>query len=239
MPSTPSAITARLPVLAFAVAGTLAALSAPPADAFPGIGSRYESGERIEVKGLVTDPEGRPIEDVRVVLELARETFDFRSFGRTKKKVTPVAATTNARGEFSIVFPWDDFYNDFQLAVGVPVRGSKGDKFVPLERKDLTRRIDKGSPVVASVVVQNAEFIRNLRTFLASVDSDDERRVYERMGRPDRVKITKSPGRDEVSWWYFEAGRVYRFVDGALRGTEDFNPVREFPASGASESSSR
>lgn len=209
----------------------LAAASAPPAAAFPGVGSRYEAGQRIEVKGLVTDPEGRPIEDARVVLELARETFDFRSFGRTKKKVTPIATTTSARGEFSIVFPWDDFYNDFQLAVGVPVRGSKGERFVALERKDLTRRIDKGSPLVASVVVQNAAFIRNLRSFLTSVDSDDERRVYERMGRPDRVKITKHPGRDEVSWWYFEAGRVYRFVDGALRGSEEFDPVREFPDS--------
>lgn len=226
----------RFAAPAAAAALLLAAASAPPAAAFPGVGSRYESGQRIEVKGLVTDPEGRPIEDARVVLELARETFDVRSFGRTKKKVTPVATTSNARGEFSIVFPWDDFYNDFQLAVGVPVRGPKGEHFVALERKDLTRRIDKGSPVVASVVVQNASFIRNLRTFLASVDSEDERRVYERMGRPDRVKITQHPGRDEVSWWYFEAGRVYRFVDGALRATEEFDPVRDFAGS---EGSSR
>jgi len=214
--------------LPIALALLLAAASSPPIAAFPGIGSRYEAGQRVEVKGLVTDPEGRPLEDVRVVLELARETFDLRSFGRTKKKVTPVSTTTNTRGEYSIVFPWDDFYNDFELAVGVPVRGSKGEKFVALERKDLSRRIDKGSPVVASVVVQNAEFIRNLRTFLASVDSDDERRVYDRMGRPDRVKITRGPGRDEVSWWYFEAGRVFRFSDGTLRASEEFDPVREF-----------
>lgn len=215
----------------------LAASFAPPAAALPGIGSRYESGQRVEVKGLVTDPEGKPIDDARVVLELARETFDFRSFGRTKKKVTPVTATTNARGEFSIVFPWDDFYNHFELAVGVPVRGPRGERFLALERKDLTRRMDKGSPVVASVVVQNAAFIRNLRSFLASVDSEDERRVYERMGRPDRVKITKHPGRDEVAWWYFQAGRVYRFVDGTLRGTDEFDPIRDFE--GSSQDSSR
>lgn len=215
--------------LTIALTLLLAATAAPPTAAFPGIGSRYEAGQRVEVKGLVTDPEGRPLEDVRVVLELARETFDFRSFGRTKKRITPVSATTNARGEYSIVFPWDDFYNDFELAVGVPVRGAKGESFVALERKDLTRRIDKGSPVVASVVVQNAGFIRNLRTFLASVDSDDERRVYDRMGRPDRVKITRGPARDEVSWWYFEAGRVFRFADGTLRASEEFDPVREFP----------
>jgi len=217
------ATTSAAAVLLFAVAST------PAASAFPAFGSRYEAGQRIEVKGLVTDPQGRPLEDVQVVLELARETFDLRSFGRTKKKVTPVTADTNARGEYSIVFPWDDFYNSFEVAVGVPVRGPKGEHFVELERVDLSRRIEKGSPVVATVVVQNAEFIRNLRTFVASVDSDDEHRVYDRMGRPDRVKITKHPGYDETSWWYFEAGRVFRFVGGTLRATEEFDPVRKFP----------
>jgi hypothetical protein len=220
----------RIPAFAAVTLVLAAATLSPAASAFPGIGSRYESGQRIEVKGLVTDPAGRPLENVQVVLELARETFDVRSFGRTKKKVTPVSADTNARGEYSIVFPWDDFYNSFEVAVGVPVRGPKGERFVALERVDLTRRIEKGSPVVASVVVQNAEFIRNLRTFVASVDSDDERRVYERMGRPDRVKITKHPSYDETSWWYFEAGRVYRFVGGTLRGSEEFDPVRDFEA---------
>lgn len=217
------------PVVRPAATLLLALALSSAAFAFPYVGSRYEAGQRIEVKGLVTDPEGRPLEDVQVVLELARATFDFKSFHRTKKKVTPVTADTNARGEYSIVFPWDDFYNDFEVAAGVPVRGPKGDHFVELERLDLTRQMDKGSPVVATIVIHNAEFIRNLRGFLASVDTDDERRVYERMGRPDRVKVTKRPDRDETSWWYFEAGRVYRFADGKLLGSEEFDPVREFP----------
>lgn len=203
-------------------------LSALPAAAFPGGGSRYDPGQRIEVTGIVTDPQGRPMKNVEVRLELARETFSFRTFGKEKKRVTPVTASTNERGEYSIVFPWDDYYNSFELAVGVPVRGRQGETFTALERLDLTRRIDKGTPVVASIVVQNASFVTNLRTFLATVDSDDERRVYERNGRPDRVKVTKFPQHSETSWWYFDAGRAYRFVDGRLAGTEEFAPVRRF-----------
>ncbi|HUF78742.1 MAG TPA: hypothetical protein VMR44_07500 [Thermoanaerobaculia bacterium] len=205
------------------------ALAALPASALPRLTrGGYEQGQRIEVTGLVTDPAGRPLGDVQVVLELGRVVFDFRTFGRTTKKVTPVTATTNARGEYTIAFPWDDFYNSFDLVVGVPVRGAGGEKLTELERQDLSRRIERGTPVVATVVVENAAFIRNLREFLATVDSDDERRVYEQLGRPDKVQVTQFPGRDETAWWYFRSGRVYRFADGVLRGSEQFDPVREF-----------
>jgi hypothetical protein len=223
----------RRPALALALAlafTILVVAAALPAAAFPRFSrGGYEQGQRIEVKGLVTDPAGRPLGNVEVVLELGREVFDFRTFGRTTKKVTPVTATTNERGEYTIVFPWDDYYNSFELAVGVPVRGPRGDTLAELERQDLSRRIEKGTPIVATVVVQNAEFIRNLREFVASVDSADERRVYEQLGRPDKVQVTKFPDRDETAWWYFRSGRVYRFVDGVLRGTEQFDPVRDFP----------
>lgn len=213
-------------------AGLLAAalflVSTLPASALSILGGRFETGQRVEVTGLVTDPDGRPLADVEVVLELAREVFSLRELGRTTKKVTPVTTTTNGRGEYTIAFPWDDYYNEFELVVGVPVRGRDGERFTELERVDLTRRLQKGSPVVATVTVENAAFIRNLREFLATVDSEDEQRVYQELGRPDRVRETKSPDQSETAWWYFDVGRVYRFVDGRLRGTERFDPVEGF-----------
>lgn len=208
-------------VAAATLAGTLVAA---PAAAAP----RLQQGERIEVTGLVTGPDGKPIENVQVVLELVREAFDFRSFRRTRQQVTPVAATTDAGGEYTIAFPWDTFYNRFELVVGVPVRGRGGEELLELERVDLTPRIAKGTPVVATVVVQNAAFVRNFRQFLGTVDTDDERRVYQQEGRPDRVKVTKYPDHTETAWWYFAAGHVYRFIDGTLRANETFDPVRGF-----------
>jgi hypothetical protein len=203
-------------------------ISALPAGAFPGGGSRYDPGQRIEVTGLVTGPRGRPSEGLGGGLELARETVALRSFRKEKKTVPPVTAAPHARGEYSLAFPWDDYYHSFELVVGVTVRGRRGEELTVLERQDLTRRVEKGTPVVATVVVQNASFVENYRKFLATVDSDDERRVYDRNGRPDRVKVTNYPDRSETAWWYFEAGRVYRFVDGRLTATEEFAPVKEF-----------
>ncbi len=217
----------RVTALAALVAALVLASVAPgPARAF--LRPAYEPGQRVEVKGLVTDPDGHPMADMNVTLELVREVFDFRSFHRKRKKVTPVAATTNDKGEFSIVFPWDDYYNRFDLVVGVPVRGPKGDQMTELERQDLTTKIDKGSPVVATVVVENAAFVRNLRKFVASVDTPDEIGVYQEMGRPDKVKISQYPDHEEVSWWYFASGKVYRFTDGKLLSTDTFDPVKGF-----------
>ena len=208
------------------LAALLAAATPGPARAF--LRPAYEPGQRVEVKGLVTDPDGHPMENMDVTLELAREVFDFRRFHRKEVKVTPVAATTNDKGEFSIVFPWDDYYNRFDLVVSVPVRGLHGDETTELERQDLTSKIDHGTPVVATVVVENAAFVRNLREFVASVDTPDERRVYQEMGRPDKVKISKYPDHEEVSWWYFTSGKVYRFTSGKLVSTDTFDPVKDF-----------
>ncbi len=223
--SRPAAPTALAAALLAAVLG----LAAAPAPARAALRPAYEPGQRVEVKGLVTDPEGHPMADVNVSLELSREVFDFRTFHRKRKKITPVADTTNEKGEYSIVFPWDDYYNRFDLVVGVPVRGPKGETMTELEHEDLTSRIDKGSPVVATVVVHDAEFVRGLRQFVASVDTPDERRVYQEMGRPDKVKISQYPDHQEVAWWYFASGKVYRFTDGKLRSTDTFDPVKGFP----------
>jgi acyl-coenzyme A synthetase/AMP-(fatty) acid ligase len=65
-----------------------------------------------------------------------------------------------------------------------------------------------------------------LREFVASVHSDDERKVYDEMGRPDKVERVQYPERTEVSWWYFDAGRVYRFRDGRLEQVVPFEPVK-------------
>jgi hypothetical protein len=82
--------------------------------------------------------------------------------------------------------------------------------------------------VVAAVVIHNRRVIDRFRDFLASVKSADEQRVYQEMGKPDRVERVQYPGSVEVSWWYFEAGRAYRFRDGRLEQVVPFDPVRGF-----------
>lgn len=199
------------------------------AAASPLAAARIAQGENVQVTGVVTDPQGRPLSNVRVSFEATRTYFSVRRFQRTQtEEIRRVAATTDAGGQFTIAWPWDNYFNHFELVVGVPVRKARKETLVELAREDITRRFQGGSPVVVSLVVQakNAEFVTKLRELLASIQSDDERRVYDEMGKPDKVERVVYPGRTEVSWWYFDAGRVYRFKDGRLEQVVPFEPVQ-------------
>jgi hypothetical protein len=205
-------------VLAAAVALLVLLLAAPPV-----LAARHEDGTQVEVTGLVTDAAGKPLADVRVVLEASRAVFSFRSFGRELKDTRRVAAVTDGRGSYTVTWPWDDYFNHFELVAGVPVRGKDTERFEVLARSNITRRIERNNPTVATLVVENAEFVRTLQAFLASVDTDDERRIYQRMGKPDRVEDRG----DERTWWYFEHGQLFRFTDGTLTETSTFDPVEK------------
>jgi hypothetical protein len=189
--------------------------------------ARYAQGERVEITGIVSDPQGQPIEGVRVVLAASRNVFSLRELRRVDQDVRRVAATTDAAGSFTIEWPWDSYFNKFELLAGVPVRRTGGrEDLQELARMDLTAKVLAGSPVVTALVIENRKFIDQLRAFLATVRSDDERRIYQEMGKPDRVRSVRYPDREESSWWYFESGRMYRFRDGKLEQVVPFEPVR-------------
>jgi hypothetical protein len=194
----------------------------------PALAARYSPGEKVQVTGLVTDGAGKPLADVRVVLEASRGFFNLRQLRPDQRETRRVQATTNSQGAYSLEWPWDGFFNRFELLVGIPIRRAGGEQLEVLEREDVTRRIEQGSPVVSAVVVRNAELIRKVQEFLASLKSDDERRIYQEMGRPDEVKKTLYPDRQEISWWYFDRGRMYRFRDGRLEQVVPFDAVQPF-----------
>lgn len=197
--------------------------------AAPLVAARLSQGDSVQVTGVITDQQGRPLSDVRVTFEATRTYFSVRRFQRTQTdEIRRVTAVTDAAGQFTLQWPWDSYFNHFELMVGVPVRKARQDSLVELAREDITRRLQGGSPVVASLVVsnQNAQFLTKLRELIASIQSDDERRVYDEMGKPDKVERVVYPGRTEVSWWYFDAGRVYRFQDGRLEQVVPFEPVK-------------
>jgi len=213
----------RRPWLVLGMLLLLAAAAAWPAEA-----RHRAEGEKVEVTGLVTDAEGRPLPGVRVVLEASRSQFDLRRFQRVKKDSTRLTVLTDDRGTYTLTWPWRRYYNTFELLVGVPVRKPDGERFHELERLDLTRRLGQESPTVVTVVVEDADFVRTLRQFIDSIQSDDERRIYREMGKPDRVERRVGEGLREAAWWYFESGKVYRFRDGTLTGSESFDPVEGF-----------
>jgi len=202
------------------------AASAPPADA----AVRYDQGQRIQVTGIVADAQGQPLSDLRVVLEVSRTYFSMRELRRTAEPdLRRVSATTNSHGEFTIEWPWDSYFNHFELVAGVPVHsrveGKLGERVEELARQDITRRIQGGSPAVIAVTVDNRKFLDAFHQLLASMTTDEMRKVYQEMGKPDKVRNVQFPGHLEISWWYFDAGRVYRFRDGHLEQVTPFDPV--------------
>jgi hypothetical protein len=196
----------------------------------PASAARYAQGERVQVTGLVADRQGKPLDGVRVTLEVSRSYFSVRQFRRTQvDDVRRVSAVTNAQGEYTLEWPWDSYFNHFELTAGVAVRKGRADRLEELAREDVTKRLLGGSPVVVSLVIENVKFLESLRQFLAMVKSEDERRTYDEMGKPDKVQRFEYPDHVEASWWYFESGRVYRFRSGRLEQVVPFTPVPAVP----------
>jgi len=192
----------------------------------PAVAARYAQGERVQVTGVVADAQGQPLPEVRVTFEATRTYFSIRVLRRTAdKEVRRVSVTTNAAGVYTLEWPWDSYFNHFEVVVGVPVRTRTGERLEELARQDATRRVLAGSPAVVAVTVENRQFLDTLRQFLASIQTEDQRKVYEEMGKPDRIRNVQYPGHLESSWWYFESGRVYRFRDGRLEQVVPFDPV--------------
>ncbi|HXO27897.1 MAG TPA: hypothetical protein VOA80_11165 [Thermoanaerobaculia bacterium] len=220
------AIIALPAVFAIPAIMAIATVGAMPAAATP-----YNDNERLQFTGVVSDPAGKPVPGVQVVVEVSRRYLSLRQLRRADKDVRRIGARSNTQGEYSIEWPWDGYFNHFQLLAGVSVRHGKEERLEVLASEDVTERVLAGSPVVSPIVIHDRGVVDRLRDFVASVRSEDERRVYEEMGVPEDVKRVSYAGRqqeNEVSWWYFEAGKVYRFRDGRLDQVEHFDPVQRF-----------
>jgi len=210
----------RASIFALSVIGLMAAPTAAK--------DKYPNGEIVEIRGTVTDPNGEVLEGVKVVLEASRKSFRISKFGKAVVGTTKLAADTDSSGSYVIRWPWDNYYNTFTVSAGVPVRKATGFEIEPLAVEDISRRIGHGSPIVAPLVIENSSFVRNLQTFVASLDTHDEMRIYERMGKPDKIEQMTFPTHQESTWWYFKSGKTYRFDNGSLLGVSEFDPVEPF-----------
>jgi len=210
----------------------LALLAAAPAGAALPWGEPFQVGAAVRFEGTVADAEGRPLEDVEVTLEASRTRLDWRALERVPAATATRSTRSNERGEFAFDWAWQEGFRRFELVASIAVRGPGGEARQELARVDLSARLRQGSPVAATLTVADAEFVRALRAFVASLASADEHGVYAEAGKPDSVDRREAPGGATAAWWYFELGRVYRFRDGRLTEIERFAPVRRIGAGG-------
>ncbi len=186
----------------------------------------YPDGSTIVIKGVVSDGTGSPVADVMVDLVASRFEFKVGRLDEQVERTVKVTTRTNRDGEFSFDWVWYRYYNDFALEAGidVPLGGEEARREV-LARTELNNRIALGSPVIVPLIISDESFLEAFRGFVAHLDTDDERRVYTSMGRPDKVDALDLQDRSEEAWWYFRHGAVYRFIDGRLDEVEEFAPI--------------
>jgi hypothetical protein len=198
--------------------------------------SPYSEGQVIEITGAVTDADGNVQPGKTVVLQVYRHAFSLS--GRNKKGLVDRSTVTDASGRYALQWPWHDYYNRFELSVGD--FGPEG--FAVLEKVDLSRRILRGSPVITSFILGDAPTARHLGggeaggsavdpavgepAGVTSAVSSAQRSLRDRQGEPDLVDTLDLPYGRETTWWYFDTGKAYRFLDGELRDELAFDPVR-------------
>lgn len=205
--------------LVFGLASVLAGLGS----LVPATGFALSTGDPVAISGRVTDTGGRPLAGLRIVLEASR-----KSLRRGENEVRRVAANTDAQGSYTISWPWDPYFNRFEIQAGVAIRRGKEERFEVFERQILSARQLETGAVVVPVILREGDRLAKLRSFESQVRTDDERRVYAEQGQPEEVRIVEYPDRRESTWWYFEIGRAYRFESGRLVQVIPFDPIRKF-----------
>jgi hypothetical protein len=218
MKISPISSTSALLCLVITAAALEPATAAPP----------YEEGATVVVTGVITDNSGLPQTNIKVVLEASRNMFRFTNFSKKKREPARLASITSSKGEYSIDWKWHDYYNHFELVVGITIRKDQTDHFEELSREDLSRRMLQGTPVVSAVTIDDIRPVSQQREFLAEVDSPEEKQVYANMGQPDRLDQLEYSGHLESTWWYFAQGNAYRFQDGVIQEVIHFAPVLPF-----------
>ncbi len=203
-------------------------LAASPAMAWPWDGG-YRKGDHVLFSGQVTGSDGKPVSGVTVLLELSRTSFSVRKFKQVTKNTLRIPVTTTVDGRYLHDWRWDGYYNTFELAVATPA--AQGE-FEVLHRVDVTERVRASAPekgaaerdvaVVTPLAIEGTGDLGWLQRLLDGDASDEEQRIFREMGQPDRVDVHERGG---SAWWYFEAGKVYRFRDGALEQVEHFEPI--------------
>ena len=184
----------------------------------------YRHGDIVVFEGVVTDNQSLPVGSLRVVLEASRRRLTWRRLKRQEEGLVRWSTLTDDRGFYQFRWEWHDYYNSFRLRV---VAGAGRPR--PNENLKTFEIVELGgSPVVTSLAIADAVFIREHRRFVSSISSGDQRRIYEEMGKPDRVERMRRAGGEEISWWYFDSGQVVRFQDGSLAHIEAFHPVQPF-----------
>jgi hypothetical protein len=207
-----------------ALVSTALALAAVAAMTAPLCAAEGDGGQTLEITGRVADPSGRPLAGMAVQLKASHDTVSLRRMSRVEAHPAYVTVVTDQQGDYRLAWQRHGFYDRFSLAVGLKAAGEEGG-FIEVRRQDISRRLSEPGPVVVSLEVETTPLIERYLAFVATIDSEDQRRVFEQMGQPEKTDRLQVARHEEVTWWYFRRGKAYRFEGGRLDLVIPFEPV--------------
>jgi hypothetical protein len=208
-------------LLLLGTALTLAALGAPA----PARAASHAQGEEVEVTGRVADADGRPLAGLEVRLFAYHSTASLRRLARVEGYESHLSTLTDAQGGFALRWPWHDFYDRFWVAAGLKLPAGGESDFHELTRVDVSRRMTEPGPVIVALELPRDAEVGSYVDFVSTLASEEQKRLFAQLGRPDRVDRLRLGQQEEVTWWYFRAGKAYRFRDGRLDLVIPFDPV--------------
>lgn len=186
---------------------------------------KLERGTPLKISGRVLDTSRTALGGVTVLFETSRHPsglFKKRKQETVDKVSLPIQA--DADGIFTFDWPWDPYYDTFALAVALPIHQGSLHTFEILHRTDISAALLQGSLGEIELVVEESAGLVWLRRFLGEEASEDERRIFKELGRPDRYDAPEEEG-GEAAWWYFTAGKVYWFKTGRLDQVVHFESI--------------
>ncbi|MEM7587275.1 MAG: hypothetical protein AAF560_28065 [Acidobacteriota bacterium] len=184
---------------------------------------RYSKGDDVTIQGRVVDSNGVGVASATVLLELSRTKFQILQFKKVKSSTLRIPVTSGDQGQYLHKWRWDGFYNTFELAVAMPVTIDGREDYEVVHRVEITPQVRQGSPVEASLVLQDTDYLEWLRRFSNGLASSEEKRIFQELGRPDRIDAYDEGA---FAWWYFQIGKVYRFRKGEIEQIEPFDPIQ-------------
>lgn len=189
--------------------------------------------ERRVITGRVTDTEGRPVAATPVLLVgrdlgFALFTLGYEEMGRREARVL-----TDERGEYRIEVVPGQLGNNLYLFF-YDREGFDHVRYARPAPADLTKPLkDEPHVVINQTLRTHPDWLEVVRLRQEYGPDSHRGRILRQMGLPERREATQS-GSDLVEQWhYFSRGITYVLRNGALSGTHQFEPIKEFAKPGS------
>lgn len=180
--------------------------------------------ERRILTGLVTDEAGIPV--ARTPILLVGRTLDlsirwqYQELGRKELK-----AKTDEDGRYRFEFTPAELGNHFVLFF-YDREGFDSVKFQKPESLDVTNRLKQEAVVTIDQVLRPHPNWSEVEQLTKTYGPDSDRgKILRQLGLPEKWEEV---GKIET-WWYYSKGQSFRFSDGSLEGSFQFEPIEPPP----------